>query len=168
LAIDWQAIVNEHSSSVWKTALRLLGNDADAADCFQETFADALLFSKKHHIKNVRALLLRFAACRSLDIIRQRNKKTSAISFEQLADFDAAAPDCTAAEIENKELGEILIKAFAKLEKDEAEIFYLRHIENLSVSEIAQTFGLKENHISVIIHRTKDKLKSLLQNYCRD
>lgn len=165
---DWQVILNEHGLSVWKTAYRLLGNDADAADCFQETFADILAFSKKHQIKNIRALLLRFATCRSLDIIRQRNKKTTPISFELLADFDTAAPNCTAAEIENKELGEILIKAFAKLKKDEAEIFYLRYVENLSISEIAQTFGLNENHISVIIHRTKDKLKILLQNYCRD
>jgi RNA polymerase sigma factor (sigma-70 family) len=166
--IDWHAILNEHGRAVWNTAYRLLGNDADTSDCFQETFADALMFSKRQEVKNFRALLLRFAACRALDVLRQRNKKTTPISFEQIPDFDVPASDCPMAEIENKELGEILIKVFARLEKDEAEIFYLRHIENFSVSEIAQTFGLKENHISVIIHRTKDKLKTLLQSYCRD
>ncbi len=165
---DWQVILNEHGSAVWNAAYRLLGNDADAADCFQETFADALAFSKKHQIKNFRALLLRFATCKAIDVIRQRNKKTTPISFEQIPDFDVSASDCPAAEIENKELGEVLIRAFAKLDKDEAEIFYLRHIENFSIADIAQTFGLNENHISVIIHRTKDKLKTLLKNHYGD
>jgi len=163
--IDWQAILNEHGRAVWNTAYRLLGNDADTADCFQETFADALAFSKQHQIKNFKAVLLRLAACRAIDIIRQKNKKTTPMSLEQIPDFDVPAQDCPTTEIENKELGGILIKAFAKLEKDEAEIFYLRHIENLSISDIAQTFGLNENHISVIIHRTKDKLKTLLQKH---
>jgi len=161
---NWQVILNEHGRAVWNTAYRLLGNDADAADCFQETFADALTFSRQRQVKNFRALLLRFAACRALDVLRQRNKKTTPISFEQIPDFDVPSSDCPACDAENKELGETLIKAFAKLDKDEAEIFYLRHIENLSASEIAQTFGLKENHIGVIIHRTKNKLKTLLQN----
>ncbi len=165
---DWQAILNEHGRAVWNTVYRLLGNDADTADCFQETFADAVAFSGQQKVKNFRALLLRFAACRALDVLRQRNKKTTPISFEQLPDFDVPVSDCPAAAVENKELGETLIKAFAKLDKNEAEIFYLRHIENLSASEIAQTFSLKENHIGVIIHRTKNKLKTLLQNFYGD
>jgi RNA polymerase sigma factor (sigma-70 family) len=88
--------------------------------------------------------------------------------FRADSGFDVSASDCPAAEIENKELGEVLIRAFAKLDKDEAEIFYLRHIENFSIADIAQTFGLNENHISVIIHRTKDKLKTLLKNHYGD
>jgi len=31
---DWQLIVNEQGPLVWQTAYRLLGNEADAADCF--------------------------------------------------------------------------------------------------------------------------------------
>ncbi|MCK5172149.1 MAG: hypothetical protein KAR47_02090 [Planctomycetes bacterium] len=38
---DWQSIVEEYGSRVWRTAYRLLGNDADASDCFQETFLSA-------------------------------------------------------------------------------------------------------------------------------
>ena len=32
---DWKSIVHEHKRLVWHTVYRLLGNDADALDCFQ-------------------------------------------------------------------------------------------------------------------------------------
>jgi len=31
-----------HGPLVWQTAWRLLGHEADAADCFQETFVSAM------------------------------------------------------------------------------------------------------------------------------
>jgi RNA polymerase sigma-70 factor, ECF subfamily len=165
--IDWKIILDEHGKAVWNTAYRLLGNDADAADCFQETFVDALAFSKKQDIKNFRAVLLRFATCRAMDVLRQRLKRNKPISFEEMSESDIQSTlDCPAAKAENKELGDVLINAFAKLDSDEAEIFCLKHIENMSATEIAQSFGLKENHVGVIIHRAKNKLKVLLQNYC--
>ena len=40
--IDWEGIVREHRPAVWRTAHRLLGNRADADECFQETFAAAV------------------------------------------------------------------------------------------------------------------------------
>jgi hypothetical protein len=35
---DWSQVVQEHGPLVWRTAYRLLGNEADAADCFQRAF----------------------------------------------------------------------------------------------------------------------------------
>jgi hypothetical protein len=38
---DWSQIVEQYGPLVWKTASRLLSHEADAADCFQETFVAA-------------------------------------------------------------------------------------------------------------------------------
>ena len=57
--IDWQMIVKKHGPAVWQTAYRLLGNHADAADCFQETFVSALKVSRKQRVRNFPALLVR-------------------------------------------------------------------------------------------------------------
>ncbi len=35
---DWSEIVRLHGPMVWATACRLVGDHADAADCFQEAF----------------------------------------------------------------------------------------------------------------------------------
>ena len=35
---DWDSIVRNHTPLVWGTAWRLLGDQAEAADCYQDTF----------------------------------------------------------------------------------------------------------------------------------
>ncbi|OHB60426.1 MAG: hypothetical protein A2Y12_18750 [Planctomycetes bacterium GWF2_42_9] len=167
MLINWQAILDEHGRAVWNTTYRMLGNDADASDCFQQTFADALMFSQKQNVKNFRALLLKLATRRSLDALRQRCRKANPVSFELIQEHNIKAADCPIANTENKELSEILLNAFSLLDSEEAQIFCLRHIENLSMTEIAQAFGLKENYVGVIVHRAKNKLKILLEKYYR-
>ncbi len=70
--IDWQIIIEKHGPAVWKTAYRLLGNRADAADCFQETFLSALRFRRRRQVRNFQALLIHIATARAMDQLRQR------------------------------------------------------------------------------------------------
>ena len=49
---DWPAIVGEHGPLVWRTAYRLLGGHADAADCFQETFVSAMDVAGREDVEN--------------------------------------------------------------------------------------------------------------------
>ena len=44
---DWKIIVEQHGGLVWATAYRLVGNREDAADCFQETFLEAVKTSRR-------------------------------------------------------------------------------------------------------------------------
>ncbi len=64
--IDWQMIVKKHGPAVWQTAYRLLGNNTDAADCFQETFVSALEVSRRQRVRNFSALLVRLATTRAI------------------------------------------------------------------------------------------------------
>ena len=59
---NWSQIVQEHGDIVWRTAHRLLGNEADEADCFQRTFVSALELSRKEPIRT--GPLLRLATVR--------------------------------------------------------------------------------------------------------
>ncbi|MEN6387234.1 MAG: sigma-70 family RNA polymerase sigma factor [Phycisphaerales bacterium] len=165
---DWKAILDEHGKAVWNTAYRLLGNDADAADCFQETFADALIFSRKQSVKNYRSVLLKFATCRAMDVLRQRMRKNQPVLLDETDEISLQSRDCPQGSAENDELGRLLVKAFAQLDSEEAEIFCLKHIENLSATEIAQIFRLKENHVCVIVHRARNKLRVLLHKAAFD
>ncbi|MFN9940827.1 MAG: RNA polymerase sigma factor, partial [bacterium] len=49
---DWTAIVHEHGAAVWRLARRILGDEADAGDCFQETFVAALSASRAAPVAN--------------------------------------------------------------------------------------------------------------------
>ena len=64
---DWQSIVQEYRNLVWQTAYRVLGNETDAADCFQEAFISALEVDRRERVRNWAALLRRLATTRALD-----------------------------------------------------------------------------------------------------
>src|SRR5690242_14067631 len=123
--IDWQAISRQYGSLVWRTGYRLLGSDADAADCFQETFLCALDVSKRQAVRNWPALLQRLATARALDLLRRRKRETrsrvEAAEWEQVAS-EELGPD---RRVEDAEFMESLRAAVAKLPGQQGEVFCL-------------------------------------------
>lgn len=69
---DWTAIVHEHGATVWRLARRILGDEADAGDCFQETFVAALSASRAAPVVNWPGLLRRLCTARAIDLLRRR------------------------------------------------------------------------------------------------
>ncbi len=55
-------------------------------------------------------------------------------------------------------------RAMAKLAYADRELLLLYYIEEQSLNEIATQFGVKENTLHVRLHRSRERLKSLLQN----
>ena len=45
--IDWDNLLAREGSAVWRTVYRLVRNQADAEECFQETFLAALEVSNR-------------------------------------------------------------------------------------------------------------------------
>jgi RNA polymerase sigma-70 factor (ECF subfamily) len=62
-------------------------------------------------------------------------------------------------EMEIKEV----IRIIEKLEPDYREVVMMRHVEGMSVKEIAAIIGESENLISVRIHRGLTKVRELLK-----
>ena len=159
---DWENIVEKHREMVWRTAYRLLGNEADAADCFQETFISALQLSRKEEVRNWSGLLRRVAITRALDQLRRRvRQKTQSVN---LNDCHSLADDSTRPEqaLEDAELGRQLRWALAQLPAEQAESFCLRHLEGLSYRQIARQMGIKTNTAGVLLHRACSRLQELL------
>ena len=159
---DFEAIVAAHSSAVWRTAYRLLANREDALDCCQETFLDALRVSGRGPVRHWRSLLVRIATRRAIDRLRERyrrDEKTN--SCEQLATLPAAemAPD---APVQCAELREHVRRALAELPPQQAEAFWLRHVEQLSPAEIAEQLQIEPGNLRVLVHRAAAGLRRLL------
>src|SRR6476660_9672091 len=83
---DWQSILSQDGPAVWRTAYRLLGNRADADECFQETFLAALSFSRRADVESWGALLHRLATARAIDRLRQRQRRNIR---HAMVDFDS-------------------------------------------------------------------------------
>ena len=162
--INWHAIVQKHGLAVWQTAYRLLGNDTDAADCFQDTFVSALEVSRRQHIRNFTALLVRLTTARAIDQLRQRARRSQA--NEQLAAWTAAPSDNSqpSQHLEGCELRAKLREAIAYLPEQEAQVFCLRYLNGMSYRLIAKQLGMSTNAAGVSLHRARTRLRKILEN----
>ena len=96
---DWQVILSRDGPAAWRTAYRLLGNRADADECFQEACLAALDVCRRQPVHNWQGLLIRLAASRSVDRLRVNKRariQESGHGLEQLR--DAALPPTRQAE----------------------------------------------------------------------
>ena len=157
--VDWNIIIKEHGPIVWQTAYRLLGNDADAADCFQETFVCALEFSRRQRVKSFPALLVRLATTRAIDQLRRRfrHERNGNKGHNQLESTNNN-PD-PVQYVQQQELAAKLRIALAQLPLQEAQIFCLRYVNDMTYKRIANEFGITTTAAGVMLHRAKTKLR---------
>jgi RNA polymerase sigma-70 factor (ECF subfamily) len=158
---NWQLIVDKHGPMVWKIVYRLLANYQDAQDCFQETFVAALELSRKEAVLNFRALLVKIANARAIDRLRRRYRcdQNDTVDIDTLTSGEPAPDE----QMHSIELAEQLRQALAQVHQQEAEVFCLRFLNDLSYRQIAKMTGLKKNAVGVMLHRTKQQLREILE-----
>ena len=159
---DWSAVVREYGPLVWQTAYRLLGNDSDTADCFQEVFVSAVKLSRRQHIDHWPGLLQRVATTLAINQFHRRYRHSQRL--RDSTDYDAiASPNPGPAEhAEAQELIDHLRRAIARLPRREAEVVSLRCLSELSYEEIAEYLSLEVNAVGVILHRARRRLRRML------
>ena len=159
---DWQAIVAEHGPAVWRTARRLLGNNSDAADCFQDTFLAALEVAQRQRVRNVAGLLVRLATTRAIDRLRQERRRDRHQAHAQAQPRRSSAAADPAGQAQRRDLADQLRQAVGELPPQEAKAFALRYFEDMSYREIAEELGIRTNTAGVLLHRAKGRLRAML------
>jgi RNA polymerase sigma-70 factor (ECF subfamily) len=157
--IDWQIIIEKYGPAVWQTAYRLLGDNDDAADCFQETFVCALEISQRQRIRSFSALLTRLATTRAVDQLRRRFRQSHCNAVS--ADWDAVLSKNPgpAQMAQQQELAARLRESLTQLPPQEAQVFCMRYLNDMSYRQIAKALGIKINAAGVLLHRARAKLR---------
>jgi RNA polymerase sigma factor (sigma-70 family) len=162
---EWSAIVKQHGPLVWQTLYRLLAQEADAADCFQQVFLAALQFAQRETVHHWPALLKRLATTMAMDHLRARyrhGKRQEPLESHDAIDARLHEPAAYAME---QELADELRHALTELEPMAAELFCLAHFDGWSHEAIAREWGLTSNHVGVLISRTRSQLRHKLSGY---
>ena len=159
---DWKRIVEQHGGLVWATAFRLVGNGEDAADCFQETFLEAVKISRREPVVDWSALLRHLATVRAIDLLRVRCRHRGRMDATAGSDGAISREPSPAQEAEAGELAVRLRAALPHLSQDQAAVFCLSCLENLSYQEIGERLGMTANAVGVILHRARHRLRELL------
>jgi RNA polymerase sigma-70 factor (ECF subfamily) len=161
---DWSEIVKQHGGLVWQTAYRLLRHDADAADCFQNTFLAALELSRREAVRHWPALLKRLATRQALNRLRQRRWEEH--RARPLAGDGGPSHGVTPEQTARaSELAEGLLLALADLEPRQAEVFWLGCLDGRSYQEIAEELGITVNHVGVLMNRARAALRERLRGF---
>ena len=165
--VDWDGILERDGPAVWRICWRLLGNRADAEECFQEAFVAALELSRRQELATPRAILQHMATARSIDRLRsrQRRRKWLEPATDEMLDGASAGGASPRQHAEAAELSASLRDALTALPPKQAEVFVLHAIEGWSYQEIGQRLGLSVDNVGVLIHRARAKLKVSLAHY---
>lgn len=144
-------LYERHYEAVFRAALRVTGNPADAEDVLQTVFLRVLARGADPGPAPLPAAYFRRAAVNAaVDLLRRRAVHAES-AYDDLAPHAVVAPPSL--------LKERLRRAIATLESEDATLFLLRHVEGLSNEELAGMFQLEKNNVAVRLHRIRRRLQ---------
>jgi RNA polymerase sigma factor (sigma-70 family) len=152
---EFAELYERHYATVFRAAVRVTGNPADAEDVLQTVFLRVLNHGSRLDPSQVPGAYFRRAAVNaSVDLIRRK------VSHAESQLDDAERHSAAGAPVLLKER---LRRALATLEQGDAVLFVLRYVEGFSNGELASMFGQEKNHIAVRLHRIRQVLQAEME-----
>jgi len=153
--VGFAELYNRHYDAVFRAALRVTGNPADAEDVLQTVFLRVLAQGDDVEAAPRPAAYFRRAAINAaVDLLRRRAVHAESV-YDDRAPHAAVQPPSL--------LKEQLRRAIATLDSDDATLFLLRHVEGLSIEELAGVFQLEKNNVAVRLHRIRHRLQAEIE-----
>jgi RNA polymerase sigma-70 factor (ECF subfamily) len=144
-----------HSETVFRAALRVTGNPADAEDVLQTVFLRILAKGGEAAQGELPVAYFRRAAVNAaVDVLRRRELHGES-AYDEEAPHVAVQPPLL--------LKERLRRAIAALDSNDASLFVLRHVEGLSIDELSGMFGMEKNNVAVRLHRIRHRLQAEME-----
>ncbi|MDT3740439.1 MAG: RNA polymerase sigma factor [Candidatus Kapabacteria bacterium] len=157
----FKAIYDRYSPVIHSYCSKVLGNEDEAEDVFQETFIKFYSNCSKETTKfNVQGYLLKIARNLCLNVKRDRKENVSTDYIDLLYNDSQS--------YEQKELLDLITRTLELLEDDYREAFVLREYGGLEYSEIAETCSISIVNAKSRVYRAKQKIKSILLPYLKE
>jgi RNA polymerase sigma-70 factor (ECF subfamily) len=171
---EFARLVDAYSGQLYRLALKMLVNPADAEDVLQNTFLKAFQHMDEFEGRSsLSTWLYRIASNEALMLLRKRRPETT---FTDVApeDEDNRSYDpvqltdwCCLPEEEflTTESRTALDRAVQHLPDTLRIVFLLRDIEKLSIQETSQALGLSETAVKTRLLRARLRLREELSSY---
>lgn len=146
---------------VWQAVWRVLSHEADARDCYQEVFLEAIRVSRREEVRRWGGLLRRIATTRAIDMLRARYRRTGrieAVDVEgivgRIGEAESMAEAC--------ELADQLRREVAKLPEQQGIAFWMFCIEQAPYEQVGEALGVETSHARVLVYRARARLKKAM------
>lgn len=159
---DLTALVREYSGLLYRVALSVLRNPAEAEDVVQDAFLRVL--QRRHSLAaviDIRPWLVRIAWNLALDRVRRARP-------DQLDDLFAAGLVAAGLPADQAlaEAGQIkqVLRAMERLPKKERQALLLSAMDELSTAEIGDILGRSESSVRSLLFRARAHLRQRLED----
>lgn len=161
-----EMFVRQYETSVFRLALSIVGDSAEANEITQETFLSALRSLPKYEEKrSLKAWLYTIALNYSRSHLRKRKilerLKTTLTGIFQLEAQKQASPED--AMITNEKEAAVWT-SLNELDERYRIVIILRYFHELSIAEIAEILGISEGTIHSRLHNAREKLRNALNH----
>ncbi len=158
---DFQALYQKYAQDIFRFALYLTGNRAEAEDIVSETFVRAWTAPGQIRQLTVKAYLLVIARNCYLQGLRRSGKLSSLSGQEQDFADPRQAPHDSAEQ--RAELGRVMVD-LQRLPEIDRTALLMSAVEEMPYEQIAVTLGLSLGAVKTKIHRARLKLEQARQS----
>jgi RNA polymerase sigma-70 factor (ECF subfamily) len=165
----FRPLMERHGRAVFRLAFRMTGNQHDAEDVVQETFFRAYRKLDEFEARaQFGSWVHRIAANCAYDVLRSRARRKArfdSIDGEEGAREFAGSDPAPDRLVSGAEVRARLQAAMARLSTLERSAFTLRHLEGMSIAEIAQALDLEGESAKQSIFRAVRKVRAALAEH---
>ena len=160
--LSFKELVNDYSTAVMKTAIRILRDSQKAQDVHQEVFLAILRRWHKYNGQtNWGAYLYRVTVRKAMEIAK-RSKTEPPVEQNWDCPATRERPD---GPLRTAELQQKLTASLAGFPKQQADVFVLARIEGLAYRKIAEILECSQETVRVHLHRALKRLARELSDY---
>ncbi|NMH91456.1 sigma-70 family RNA polymerase sigma factor [Pseudonocardia bannensis] len=160
----FEALALRHQATLYRVAVRVLGDPTDAEDALQEALLDA--WRRINRFRGDSAFstwMYRVVTNRCLDMLRRRRP---AVPMDEVGDLPEPAPAPGRSPERTAELdaGMAALRAALQALPDELRLCWvLRELEGLGYTEISEITGAGETAVRGRIHRARTRLAAAMR-----
>jgi RNA polymerase sigma-70 factor (ECF subfamily) len=157
-------LVARHGTRLFNLISRTLGSKEEAHDVFCEAFTNAYCALKSFQLgRSFWSWLAKIACNLCVDHMRRNRRPSLSLDGEELAGFEPPDTGARVDEIAQAWLDqETIERAVASLPDVYRMVVVLRHMEEMSISEISSLLDLPEGTVKVRLFRARDLLRGKL------
>jgi len=150
----------EHADGLFRYGVFKLSDREQAEDLLQETFVRAWKYvSSNEAVGNFKAFLYKIMSNLIIDEYRKRKPIDS---LDAMGDADGFDPPFDDTERWFDAIdGERAVALIARVPPPYSEAVFMRYVQELTLREISEITGERENTVAVHIHRGLDRLRTL-------
>ena len=161
-----ELLVREYETGVFRLALSVLGDEAEANEVMQETFLSALrALPSYQEKKSLKAWLYTIALNHSRSHLRKRKiverLRSTLTNLFRLEVEKQASPE--EAVIQNEKEA-ALWRSLNQLDERHRLVVVLRYFHELSIAEISDILSVNEGTIHSRLHSAREKLRDALRH----